>query len=302
MSFGGGGGNSTSTTKQELPEELKPLFAQTANLVMEAQGQPGANLSQFLYPNPQFVPGATAGQQMIAQAQWNRAFNQPALTPWEYWGASQAPTWGTADPVELAALSGARNWGQLYGPEQMALQQANYLTGGPLGEAPATQAAMRAVRTPILNDLAQAGLGNSSAVGLELQGGYAPILAQEMALRAQVIPQLGQIGQQQRAGAISQGNLQAQIGEALRRGDIEGANYLAAIGGTEAQRTSQLLQELGVSEEAIRQIEAQQALAQFQDFLRRQDLSQGLTLGVLGGFPTIGSRSVTSTKTSGGGK
>ena len=63
---------------------------------------------------------------------------------------------------------------------------------------------------------------------------------------------------------------------------------LAALGATEAGRQSSLLSEYGATQEQARQVQAQQAEAQFNDFLRRQGLGTQFTTGLLQGFPNIG--------------
>ena len=149
-------------------------------------------------------------------------------------------------------------------PESQALAQIGQLTGGPLGSSPATIAAMNAVRNPVLNDLALAGLGNSDAIGSNLAAAYSPILAQEMAQRAAVVPQL------------------------------------ANIGNTLANRQSQLLGEYGAGEEQVRGIEEARGQATMQDFLRRQGLFTDFTTGLLsGGFPKIGNSVTKSSGSSG---
>jgi hypothetical protein len=158
---------------------------------------------------------------------------------------------------------------------------------------------MSAAREPILNDLAMAGLGRSGAIEPALSAAYAPILAEEMRTRAAMVPQLLGLGQTLRGGEISGANLQSQIGERLRQGDVQGAMMLANLGETETGRESKLLGEAATSEEAVRQLEAQQFEAAIQDVLRRQAIALSLTTGVLGGFPAI-SGSTTRTSTSGG--
>jgi hypothetical protein len=221
-----GGGPSSSTT-QKIPKELRPLFEQTGQFLTGLQPEIVGQAGQFFGDQTQQIPGLTSGQQDIMALQRQRAFGNPMTAP-----------------------------------EQQALDQINFLTGGPLGSSPATIAAMDAVRNPVLNDLALAGLGNSDAIGSNLAGAYAPILAQEQAMRAGVIPQL------------------------------------TGLGNTLANRQSNLLSEYGASEEQGRGIEEARGQATLQDLLRRQGLFTDFTTGILGGFPKIGS---TKTTSSGGG-
>lgn len=180
----------------------------------------------FFSPNPQFIPGATAGQMDILGMQRARAFGEPRT------------------PEELAALGQAQNFLSV-----------------PFGELPSTLAGMSAIRNPILNEAALAGLGNSDAVTSNLAAGLAPLLESEMRLRASLIPQL------------------------------------ASMGGAIAQRQSGLLGEYGTSEEALRQIEAKRGEANLLDLLRRQGLGSQFTTGLIQPMPST----VTKSTTGGGG-
>lgn len=297
-------------------------------------GLPGTPLDEFLFPHYQQIPGFTPGQQALSQTQLNRAFSNP-LTYQELAAQNLSSTFGNLRYPEASALGLSSNFGNLRYPEASALQlsggfgnlrfpeaaalgQINYVSGGPLGQAPATLAAMDAVRNPVLNDLALAGLGNSDAIASNLAGAFSPILAQEMATRAAVIPQLTGLGQQLRggdisaaqlqqqiggalrAGDISAADLQSQIGAALRAGDIQTANTLMQLGGTAATRESQLINEAFQTQELQRAIEEGRGQAELADFLRRQQLAQSLTTGILGGFPAV-TGGTSTTKQSGGG-
>lgn len=341
MGSGGGGNTSTNqTSTASIAPQLQPLFSQTGQMITDIQGQmPG--FGQFFGAQPQYIPGLTPGQQQVSDVQGERAFGAP-LTGWEYGAGSLAQGLTGMNQLEQGAQRtlgrqevggygneelGAINrlWGNDilaggYNPaEQQALGQINQFAGGEIGQSPATQAAMQAVRTPVLNELAQAGLGNSDAVGAALGAQYAPILAQELQTRASVIPQLANMGQNQRAGtlaatgqlsqmgqAMRQGLLssaqqQGQLGQQLRGGQTAGAQLLQALGGTEAGRQSTLLSEYNTAQEQARQVQAQQAEAQFNDFLRRQGLGQSFTTGILSGFPNIGTGQTTVSSTKGGG-
>lgn len=324
---------------------------------------PGSVLDEFLFAQPQFIPQATPGQQAILGRQRQRAFG-PAITPQERVSQLFSGTLGRLRPTEVGAIdntstlgsmrpeeaaaagigtgfgklrfpeAGALNlssrFGDLRFPEFAALQQIERFTGGEIGESPVTKAAMASIRPKVLNELALAGLGTSGAVGSDLAAAYAPIVAQEIATRAQVIPQLTQLGQQLRGGDIQAANVQASIGQALRTGDVTQAQQLitignaaragnaqaaqilaqigqaqrtgdlataknlAELGATLASRESALLGEAATSEEGARQLEAQQYEGITQDMLRRQQIAQQLVTGVLGGFPAISGQTVTT--------
>lgn len=227
----GGGQSGTSSTQNEIAPELQPLFRQTGETIMGLQPMATHGGGQFFNPNIQNIPGFTAGQQAISDFQQQRAFNPQQL-----------------NSSELAAQ------GQLMD-----------LVNSPVGSAPSTIAAMSAARAPVLNDLALSGLGNSDAVGTNLLGAYAPIIAQEQQMRMQAIPQLQQLG------------------------------------ATAANRQTQTLADYGATQEASRNITETQGKADLADFLRRQGLFSNFTTGLLGGFPSV-SGSSTTTKSSGGGK
>ena len=331
----GGGGMQTQQVSTQMNPELRPLYGDTANLVRYVQ-QEMADKDVFWdmqLPQTQQIPGLTPEQQAITGTQFNRA-----MSPWEtgydvagtnYAGSlgqlrgpestalSGSQGFGNMQDPELWAIQNSQNFGALRAPEYGAMNQIGYFTGGELGQSPATRAAMKAVRDPVLNDLGLAGLGNSGAVETELSAAYAPILAQEMALRSGAINQLTALGAQQRMGDIQAGQLQAgvggamrqgdvaggqlqaQIGEALRRGDTATAQWLQQQGQIMTQRGSTLLGEAFQGQEAARGIAEAQGEAEYKDFLRRQALASEYSTGVLGGIPsTLGQR----TTMSGGGK
>ena len=234
----GGGGSTESTQQASIAPELQPLMGQTGAIVSNIQHDYAwpFMLNEAFNPNPQQIPGFTPVQEDIGNFQRMRAFT----------------------PV-------------LNSSEQAAQQGLMDLTNSPFGEAPWTKAAMQAARTPILNDAALAGLGNSDALVSNLGSAYAPILAQEEQQRWQAIPQLQNLGQ------------------------------------TQANRESQYLGELGTTEEKRRAITEARNAALFNDFMRRQGLSSDFTNRVLGGFNVNAGGTTTSSTTSnqsskGGGK
>jgi len=267
-----------------------------------ASGLPGTPLDEFLFPRPQQIPGFTPSQFDVLGQQQQRAFG-PQITPQEQQAQNLAGGFGQLRFPEASALGLSQNFGGLRFPELLGLGQIGQFAGGEIGQSPATLAAMAAVRGPVLNDLALAGLGNSGAVGTELAGAFAPILAQELQIRAGVIPQLLGLGQQLRGGDVSAANLQSQIGERLRAGDVAGANLLAQQGQVLDLRESRRLGELGATAEQQRTLQQQQQEAIFNDFLRRQGIGSSLTTGLLGGFPAgLGAGAVTTTEGGGASK
>ncbi len=234
---GGGGGNTkgSSTSTNEIAPELRPLFDKTAGMVSNMQSEVAPQFGGpdgFFSQHPQKIPGFTDVGNYMAQNQIDR-FNQFKVNP-------------------------------LTDPEQSAYSGMQAFTNGPLGSAPATIAAMNAVRNPVLGDLAMSGMGNSDAIGSNLAGAYAPILAQEMQARQSLLPQMAQLG---------------NVG---------------------FQRQQGLAGDVANTQEQYRLIDEAQGKADQNDFLRRQNLGSQFTTGILGGFPAL-SGTVSSSKQSGGG-
>lgn len=227
--MGSSGGSGNTTSQASIAPELQPLFSQTGEIITDLQPQITGQFPEFFSPNVQKIPGFTGGQYDV-----NQALRQQALG------------------------------GGLTAPQQDAYSSLTALTNSPVGSSPQTIAAMQAARTPIVNELAAAGLGNSGAVGTELAGAYAPILAQEMQQRFSAVPLLQQIGS---------------------------AQYAQNMGGLSAY---------GASEEQQRQIAEARNQAEQSDFLRRQNLGSQFTTGILSGFPSITGQT-SYTKSSGGG-
>jgi hypothetical protein len=177
---------------------------------------------------------------------------------------------------------------------------------------------MDAIRAPVLNDLSLAGLGNSDAVGTALSGAYAPIVAQEMAQRFAAIPMLGQLGNTAASrqlgatgalGDLGAGVLQrlqqntgmlGQLGNTIGNRLQQNTGMLGQLGSTGYAQQQGNVGAYGQSEAERRAIQETQEQAEQQDMLRRQQLAQQFTTGILGGFPSI-SGSVTKSKQSGGG-
>lgn len=162
----------------------------------------------------------------------------------------------------LLQFQGARAFGPVItGQEMGGLNQLSMLTGGEVGTSPYTQQAIQAASRPMLNELSMAGLGNSSAVSNVMSEAALPYIGKELDYRMQSVPMLMGLGQ------------------------------------TLSGRQSALLGEYGQGLGAQQDLAAQQAEANFNDFLRRQAISQQLTTGVLGTLPTTGLTNST-TKTS----
>jgi hypothetical protein len=249
----GSGSTQASNSQTQYPVQLQPLIQTTGDTLRNAQtnvvnGTWGADaqgnslLQQSFAPHPQDIPNLTPGQQQLSQMQLGAANTDPR-TPEQIAAAGQV---GQSNN-QIAAM----NW------------QANQLTGGPLGQSPATISAMNAVRGPALNDLALAGLGNSDAVGSSTAAAYAPILAQEMQMRANVLPQYNAAAQ------TLQGNAQTLGGLGSQAYGQQQQNEQTAFGSQEAQR----------------QIEAQRGQASYNDFLRQINATSGVTTGILGQVP-----------------
>lgn len=170
---------------------------------------------------------------------------------------------------QLLQFQGQRAFGPIAtGPEMAGFNQLSQLTGGQIGQSPYTQQAIYAASRPMLNELSMAGLGNSSAVGTAMSDAALPYIGKELDYRYNSVPTLFNEGQ------------------------------------TLSGRQSALLGEYGQGLNQQQDQAAQQAEANFNDFLRRQALSQSLTTGVLGTLPTTGLTNSTSktTQTSGGSK
>lgn len=169
----------------------------------------------------------------------------------------------------LLQYQGSRAFGPIAtGPEMAGLNQYSQLFGGQIGQSPYTQQATYAASRPMLNELSMAGLGNSSAVSNVMSEAALPYIGKEIDMRYNAVPQLFNLGQ------------------------------------TLSGRQSALLGEYGQGLGQQQDLAGQQAEANFNDFLRRQALSQSLTTGVLGTLPTTGLTNSTSTtkQNSGGSK
>jgi hypothetical protein len=218
----------------------------------------------------QTIPKLQATQDVAPLSQ----FAQPqqrqiaGMSPLQQYAAGMVPMIAEGNPQSGNALD------ILYGG---GLGQLGQLTGGPIGSSPATQAGMQAFQQNVLptlqNELGAMGLGRSGIAGEQIQrastSAAVPLIQQEIANRAASVPQYANIAQ---AGA--------QIGQQ----DVQNMGTAAGLG------TS-----LGSTQQQL----AQSAYDQpYQDYLRRQALSQSVT--GLGGTPYQAGLSQTSTSPSPG--
>jgi hypothetical protein len=156
--------------------------------------------------------------------------------------------------------------------QNSALGQLAQLTGGPIGSSPATQAGMQAFQQNILptlqNELGAMGLGRSGIAGEQIQraatSAAVPLIQQEIANRAAAVPQYTNVAQ---AGA--------NIGQQQVQNMGTAAGLGTSLGSTQQQLGQSVLD------------------APYQDYLRRQALSQSVT--GLGGVPYQSGLSQTST-------
>ena len=353
----GGGQSSVSTTTPIIPDELRPLFSSTANLIQGFQPQAQSFFTALGSQPPMQVAGMSPLEQMVQSGaglgmeratsiepgfyQAFRAMNldptmplgQLAATPtgitpsevafgaiipdmesvmrttvpqteqeiaaqqalYQAMGLSGGTVGRT--PEELAAFGALQQLPGVAGTqvqtpqaETQALALLNSLTGGNVGSSPATQQAIdflehqyetRTLPT-LQNQLAQAGLGRSGALGTsindaraQLLGAEVPLLQQEIANRAQATSALGSIAAAQAARgsepiARTLQALQAQAGgmtglggqvASRQQADLDrmvqtmlaGAGGFQSLGGQLAGRTE---------DEITRQLQTEQGLLQ----------------------------------------
>ncbi len=159
--------------------------------------------------------------------------------------------------------------GRLTGPEEQAMAQIQALTGGPVGESPVTKAGMEAWRNLVQPEVLQAealhgrlgGGAVEEALAQSASGAAVPLIQQEIQQRFQAIPEL------------------------------------RALGATERGGLTTALEAAGIPREVL----GQQFEAQFRDYLRRQALSESVTLGPLGQWISSALIPGQVTKTTGGG-
>ena len=202
----------------------------------------------------------------------------------ERFGLGQSAGFGELRGPEGSALDSATRFSDFRMPEIAALLQANELTGGPIGSSPATQAGIAAITPRIQNEMAMAGLGRSGALPEALASAYGPIVAQEIAGRQAIIPQLAAMGQAQRQGDITGAGMFQRAGEAQRAGDEVSAQMFQRAG--EAQRAGDITQasQLTNIANAARSgsVQAAQIQAQIAQAQRTGDLEGAARLAALG--------------------
>jgi hypothetical protein len=197
----------------------------------------------------------------------------------------------------------------------MATDALQQFIAGPLGHAPATEAAQAAFSSyqvpTITNNLALAGLGNSGAVGDAIARGEAealtPLLQQEATNRLAATGQLGNIGGNLGGRSLTAAQIFSGLGLGQGQLQLGGANLLANIGENSAARQLQALQmQSGLAGQQMsegqvlasrvrgdtqaaleasgipQQLAEQISTAAFNDFLRRQGLAEAATLQPVG--------------------
>jgi len=189
---------------------------------------------------------------------------------------------GSSPPASSSGVQPGMSYGNdtqigQAGNPNSALGLLQQMTSGPVGSSPATQAGMAAFQQNVLptlqNELGAMGLGRSGIAGEQIQkattSAAVPLIQQEIANREQGIGQYGNIAQQV-----------AGLGQQDLTNKGTAAGMATSLGGTQQQI-------------------AQAALdAPYQDWLRRQSLSQSVT--GLGGVPYQAPMQQTSTTPSPG--
>ena len=232
-----GGGSNTSTSYQ-IPTNptIENFITQTVPKLQATQEV--APLAQFAQPQERQIAG---------------------LSPLQQYGGALVPYIGAGNQQAQSALETLGYGGT---GTNNALSQLGYLTGGPIGSSPATQAGMAAFQQNVLptlqNELGAMGLGRSGIAGEQIQraatSAAVPLIQQEIANRQAAIPQYANV---------------AQVGAGIGQQGVQNLATASGLGTT-----------LGTQEQQT----AQAALdAPYQDWLRRQALSQGVT--TLGGVP-----------------
>lgn len=354
LAFAGGKGGGSQTTTAEIPKEMRPLINASVGQTIGLQNQ--LPIAGFMGPNQQYIPDLTPAQQamlaqtlgfattspltspeaaalgtydMLTQSLMPTAMGQgPALTGTEMDALAMVRQAGSANPFQDQAAAYAGTGATMSAPEQAALDQLGFFTGGTLGESPATIAAQDAFRRftapEIQQSLALAGLGASGAVGASLGDAEAkalvPFLQSEMANRLQATGMtanignqyagrnlqagsiLGNLGGQLMQGQLGAGGLMATIGNQAGMRPIEAARTLTGMAGAESSLGNVLAERARADTQAAlqaagmpRDVASQQAEALYNEFLRQQALGENATLGPLDVMPRlIGNKTVSS--------
>lgn len=222
------GGGQTSTTRTTIPSELKPLYKQTGQGVMEYQSQ--NPLTQFAGSHPMRVAGMSANQRA---------------------GLAQAGNVGATPESERLAMERIGRLNEIAGRR---------VTGQGVENDPTILAALRAYELnsepALVNQTKLMGLGNSSAVTNALSRGRAGLMLPliqdvygreergiDRALQAEEygIDPLMRLGGTERQGRLQQ--LQALMDTGGTERDIEQQGY--------ASEYQDFLRRMGLSEEAL---------------------------------------------------
>jgi hypothetical protein len=297
----GGGSRTQQTTQPRLTPAQYAMDDATALSMLS--GLNAAPMSNYFTPTPQQIAPINAMTAMGAGSALDLMDpNNPATAYYRSVLGGQDPSsqflttmLGGQDPSSQFLTSMLRG----EDPSSNAYRSiiagqdpgSQYMTGqlqAPLGQSPDTQAAMNAwnalVRPQVQNQMGLAGLGRSGALGdalsLSETQAVVPFLQQEIANRqqsAQALPGL----QMQAAGMLPQ--TQFQAAGMLPGQQMQAAGMLPQIQAGAAQALPSLesqQMQAGISTgDYLRNIQQQQLDAPYQDFLRRQALSENLLSG-----------------------
>jgi hypothetical protein len=158
------------------------------------------------------------------------------------------------DPLEqLAGQQIGSQLGEAPGLRQAGIGQLAQLTGGEVGQSPATQQAIKALRAPLRREfetqflpglqsqMSLAGLGRSGALGSQMvqaeeqfqerfQKGITPFLQEEVAMRERAVPQYLNLAQQGMQQGLGFGGMERGIEEAkgvAELADVQNRQQLA---------------------------------------------------------------------------
>jgi len=249
----GGGGTTTSTSRPQIPPELRGAYGAAAGKLEDFLGQ--LPLTDFLNMDPLKVAGMSGAETTAmqnfrklmggqpsatkaAQKTLNKLRNPAAWQAPEGVGSFQLPgmeqyglgglgqqTPGREAPITMPGQVGHIQMQDQIGREQMPGQIGDVLTSIDFGEHPALKSAMEAYEKTTLPGVAQsmgaAGLGRSGSAGSAIATGKAqmalPVMQQLMNLTLQQKGMdIGQRGQDIQGGLTQRGQ---DIGQ--RAGDIQ---------------------------------------------------------------------------------
>lgn len=255
----GGGGptriveQTTTSPALTISPELRPLISQSVQQATEGQRQ--LPLTSFFGPTVQAIPGPTPQEVALINA---------------LLGVAERPT----TPAQAIGAEGLTRLLRepLTGLDRMALEEAGLWLGSPLGESPATKAGMEAwkklVEPTIRSEHAFRGTlgggGFLEDLSLGATSAALPLIQQELQQRAALMPFLTGVGE--RATRVQQEAIQSLL-------EFGGREFEQIIGAILAAMPAVALP---------RELTGQQLQAVFEDFRRRQALSEAVGLGPLG--------------------